>query len=169
MRASMRSFGDEFQDEVSLLVENGLTDAEIRKHIQDTHTISVSQRTLTRRKEDWGLILQATEHSNQLEDHIQTYFERGLSYSQIHHALTTSHEYTQSFQTLKRKIQSMNLTRRTDDLDNNKVDIDTIVSCIQEIHQTPEGRNVGYQKMQQLLQMKYGFNIHKCVMSSLLL
>ncbi|KAA1094917.1 hypothetical protein PGT21_032708 [Puccinia graminis f. sp. tritici] len=135
-------------------------DAEIRKHIQDTHGISVSKRTLTRRKEDWGLILQATEHSNQLEDHIQTYFERGLSYSQIHHALTTSHDYTQSFRTLERKIKSMNLTRRTDDLDNNKVDIDTIVSCIQEIHQTPEGRNVGYQRMRQLLQTKYGFNIH---------
>jgi hypothetical protein len=148
MRASMQSFGDNFQDKVSLLVENGLTDAEIRKHIQDMHTISVSQQKLTQRKEDWGLIFQATEHSNQLEDHIQTYFERGFSYSQIHHALTTSHEYTQSFQTLERKIKSMNLKRKTDDLYNNKVDIDTIVSCIQEIHQTPEGRNIGYQKMQ---------------------
>jgi hypothetical protein len=146
MCASRQSFGDDFQDKVSLQVENGLTDAEICKHIQDTHAISVSQQTLTQRKEDWGLILQATEHSNQLEDHIQTYFEQGLSYSQIHHALTTSHDYTQSFQTLERKIQSMNRTRRTDDLDNNKVNIETIVSCVQEIHQTPKGQNIVYQK-----------------------
>jgi hypothetical protein len=52
MRASMQSFGEDFQAEVSLLFENGLTDAEICKHIQDTHAISVSQQTLTQRKED---------------------------------------------------------------------------------------------------------------------
>jgi hypothetical protein len=93
----MQSFGDNYQAEVSLQVENGRTDAEIRKHIQEMPTIiSVSQQTLTQRKEDRGIILQATEHSNQLEDHIQTYFEQGLSYSQIHHALKTSHNYTQS-------------------------------------------------------------------------
>jgi hypothetical protein len=54
----------------------------------------------------------------------------------------------------------MDLTRRTDDLDNEKIDIDTVVSCIEEIHQTPEGRNAGYRKMRQLLQTKYGLHIH---------
>ncbi|KAI7938661.1 hypothetical protein MJO28_014240 [Puccinia striiformis f. sp. tritici] len=53
----------------------------------------------------------------------------------------------------------MNLTRRTDDLDNNKVDLNTVVSCVKVIHQTPEGRNAGYRKLRQLLHTKYGLYI----------
>ncbi|EFP79746.1 uncharacterized protein PGTG_06067 [Puccinia graminis f. sp. tritici CRL 75-36-700-3] len=160
MRASMRAFGDNFQPEVTDLLSTGWTDSQIREHIKAKYDISVSQRTLTRRKEDWGLILQAADHAAQIEDHIHTYFERGLTYSQIHHALSTSHGYVQSKRTLERKIKLMDLTRRTDDLDNEKIDIDTVVSCIEEIHQTPEGRNAGYRKMRQLLQTKYGLHIH---------
>ena len=161
LHASMRAFGEEFKAEVTRLVASGLTDTQIRQHIQTTHSISVSQQTLTRRKEDWDLIFHPTEHTKQLEDHIHTYFERGLTHAQIHHALTTSHNYTQSRRTLERKLRSMKLTRRTDDIDNQKVDMDTVVSCIIEIHQTPEGRNCGYRKVRQLLQSKYGIYIHK--------
>ncbi|KNF02109.1 hypothetical protein PSTG_04607 [Puccinia striiformis f. sp. tritici PST-78] len=71
-------------------------------------------------------------------------------------------DYTQSLRTLERTLNSMNLTRRTDDLDNNKVDLcNTVVSCVKVIHQTPEGRNAGYRKLRQLLHTKYGLYIHK--------
>ncbi|KAI7963851.1 hypothetical protein MJO29_004278 [Puccinia striiformis f. sp. tritici] len=161
----MRAFGDEFQAEVTDMVKRGLTDTDILNAIAENHSISVSQRTLTRRKEDWGLIFQPTTQTNQLEDSIRTYFERGLTDAQIHHALTTSHDYTQSIRTLERKIQSMSLTRRTDDLDNNKVDMNTVVSCIEELHNTPEGRNAGYHKIRQLLQTKYGLSVHNITMA----
>ncbi|KNZ48205.1 hypothetical protein VP01_5831g1, partial [Puccinia sorghi] len=55
--------------------------------------------------------------------------------------ITTSHNYTQSLQSLKRKLNTMNLSRRTNDLDSQKVDVETVVSCMIEIHQTPKGRN----------------------------
>ncbi|EFP84128.1 uncharacterized protein PGTG_10506 [Puccinia graminis f. sp. tritici CRL 75-36-700-3] len=71
MRASMRAFGDDFQPEVTHLVKTGWTDSQIREHIKATYDISVSQRTLTCRKEDWGLILQAAEYAAQLEDCFQ--------------------------------------------------------------------------------------------------
>ncbi|KAH9472082.1 hypothetical protein Pst134EA_002708 [Puccinia striiformis f. sp. tritici] len=160
MRASMCAFGEEFQAEVTDMVKRGLTDTDILNAIAENHSISVSQRTLTRRKEDWGIIFQPTTQTNQLEDSIRTYFEQGLTYAQIHHALTTSHDYTQSIRTLERKIQSMSLTRRTDDLDNNKVDMNTVVSGIEELHYTSEGRNTGYRKIRQLLQQKYGVSVH---------
>ena len=80
----MRAFGDDFQPEVTHLLSTGWTYNQIREHIKAKYDISVSQRTLTRRKEDWGLILQAADHAAQIEDHIHTYFEHGLTYSQIH-------------------------------------------------------------------------------------
>ncbi|KNZ45756.1 hypothetical protein VP01_782g2, partial [Puccinia sorghi] len=36
--------------------------------------------------------------------------------------------------------------------------VETVVSCMIEIHQTPKGRNVGYRKMKQLLQTKFGIS-----------
>ncbi|KAI7967143.1 hypothetical protein MJO29_000420 [Puccinia striiformis f. sp. tritici] len=135
----MHAFGQEFQAKVTNMVKRGLTNTDILNAIAENHSISVSQCTLTRRKEDWGLICQPTTHTNQLEDSIRTHFERGLTYAQIHHTLTTSHDYTQSIQTLERKIQSMSLTRRTNDLHNNKA---------------------GYRKIRQLPQTKCGLSVH---------
>ncbi|KNZ58795.1 hypothetical protein VP01_1861g7 [Puccinia sorghi] len=35
-----------------------------------------------------------------------------------------------------------------------------LISCMIEIHQTPKGHNVGYRKMKQLLQTKFGISVH---------
>ncbi|KNZ58791.1 hypothetical protein VP01_1861g3 [Puccinia sorghi] len=69
----------------------------------ETHSLIVSQRTLTLCKEDWGLILIVTQQADNLEETITTYFNRGLTIQQIHHALKTSHNY-QSLKSLKRKL-----------------------------------------------------------------
>jgi len=161
MRVTLRTFGNQFQEEVTQMVESGLTDPQIRQKLEETHSLTVSQRTLTRRKEDWGLIRLGSQQADNLEETITTYFNRGLTIQQIHHALTTSHNYTQSLRSLERKLNTMKLSRRTDDLDSQKVDVETVVSCMIEIHQTPEGRNVGYRKMKQLLQTKFGISVHK--------
>jgi len=161
MRVTLRTFGNQFQEEVTQMVESGLTDPQIRQKLEETHSLMVSQRTLTRRKEDWGLIRLGSQQADNLEETITTYFNRGLTIQKIHHALTTSHNYTQSLQSLERKLNTMKLSRRTNDLDSQKVDVETVVSCMIEIHQTPKGRNVGYRKMKQLLQTKFGISVHK--------
>ncbi|EFP84313.2 uncharacterized protein PGTG_10033 [Puccinia graminis f. sp. tritici CRL 75-36-700-3] len=160
MNPALPSFGDEFQSEVTDLFESGLTDKEVIKFLEEIHSISVSPRTLARRKEDWGLVHHASQQIDQLDEHIKTYFDKGLTYSQIHHALSTTHGYTHSKRTLERKLKAMDLSRRLDDIDMEKVDVDTVVTCMMEIHQTPEGRNAGYRKMRQMLQTNFGINVH---------
>ncbi|KNZ44910.1 hypothetical protein VP01_869g1, partial [Puccinia sorghi] len=41
------------------------------------------------------------------------------------------------------------------------VEVERVVSCMIEIHQTPKGHNVGYHKMKQILQAKFGILVHK--------
>ncbi|KNZ63509.1 hypothetical protein VP01_1134g4, partial [Puccinia sorghi] len=141
MQVTLQTFVNQFQEEVTQMVESGLTDPQIRQKIEETHSLTQAES---------------------LEETITTYFNRGLTIQQIHHALTTSHNYTQSLQSVERKINTMNLSRHTDDLDSQKVDIETVVSFMIEIHQTPKGCNVGYRKMKQLLQTKFGILVHKC-------
>ncbi|EHS63088.1 uncharacterized protein PGTG_21418 [Puccinia graminis f. sp. tritici CRL 75-36-700-3] len=160
MRITLQNFGHEFQSIVTELINAGHNDNEIRQFLQENHSIIVSQRTLTRRKEDWGLILHASQQMANTEEHIKKYFDQGLTYSQIHHALTTSHNYTHSKRTLQRKITAMQLSRRLDDLDTARVTIEAVVSCVMHLHLTPEGRNVGYRRMRQLLQTKFGITLH---------
>ncbi|KNE92993.1 hypothetical protein PSTG_13629 [Puccinia striiformis f. sp. tritici PST-78] len=38
--------------------------------------------------------------------------------------------------------------------------METVKMCVQQICQTPKGKNVGYHKLRHLLQRKFGFNIH---------
>ncbi|KAA1097936.1 hypothetical protein PGT21_024380 [Puccinia graminis f. sp. tritici] len=166
MRITLRNFGHEFQSIVTELINAGHNDNEIRQFLQENHSIIVSQRTLTRRKEDWGLILHASQQMADTEEHIKKYFDQGLTYSQIHHALTTSHNYTHSKRTLQRKITAMQLSRRLDDLDTARVTIEAVVSCVMHLHLTPEGRNVGYRRMRQLLQTKFGITLHYCTHQS---
>ncbi|KAH9466394.1 hypothetical protein Pst134EB_001450 [Puccinia striiformis f. sp. tritici] len=162
MPGTSPTFGDEFQDEVAELVQSGHTDPQIQHHLQTRHSLTVSLRTLTRRKGDWGLIGRtAGLTDDQLKESIQLYFNQGWTISRIHHALKTTHHYKKSFRTLERKLNTMELSKRIDDIDRNKFDIPTVVSCMMELHQTPEGRNVGYRKMKQLLQTKYGICVHQ--------
>jgi hypothetical protein len=58
-------------------------------------------------------------------------------------------------------MNAMNLSRRMDDLDMEKVDVETVVSFIMEIQDTPEGRNAGYCKMRQMLQTRFGITVHQ--------
>jgi hypothetical protein len=110
MCITLQNFGHEFQSIVTKLVNAGHNDNEIRQSLQENHSIIVSQR-----KEDWGLILHASQQMADTEEHIKKYFDQGLTYSQIHHALTTSHYYTHSKCTLQRKITAMQLSRRLDE------------------------------------------------------
>ncbi|KNZ44589.1 hypothetical protein VP01_8g9, partial [Puccinia sorghi] len=48
MRVTLRTFGNQFQEEVTQMVASGLTDPQIRQKIEETHSLTVSQRTLTR-------------------------------------------------------------------------------------------------------------------------
>ncbi|KNZ57528.1 hypothetical protein VP01_2137g6 [Puccinia sorghi] len=104
MQVTLQTFGNQFQEEVTQMVESGLTDPQIQQKIEETHSLT---------------------QADSLEETITTYY-RGLTIQQIHHALTTSHNYTQSL--------------HTNDLNSHKVDVETVVSCMIEIHQTPEGR-----------------------------
>jgi hypothetical protein len=156
-----QSFGKHFKPTVSKMVQDGLTSEEILRSLEENHSIKVSQRTLTRRKEDWGLTHNATQQANHLKETIQKYFDKGLNYNQIYHALSTTHNFTHSKRTLERKLHQMQLSWRLDDLDQNLVTFDTAVSCIAALLQTPKGRNIGYRRLQQLLQTQYGITLHK--------
>ncbi|KNZ47926.1 hypothetical protein VP01_603g7 [Puccinia sorghi] len=48
-----------------------------------------------------------------LEETITIYFNRGLTIQKIHHYLKTSHSYNQSLQSLKRKLNTMKISRHT--------------------------------------------------------
>ncbi|KAA1105901.1 hypothetical protein PGT21_023607 [Puccinia graminis f. sp. tritici] len=154
------SFGDQYQEIVIQMVDNGLSESEILKSLEENYSVKISRRTLSRRKEDWGLTNHAAQQIHSLEETITKHFEDGLTYAQIHHAISTSHNYTHSERTMVRQLNSMQLSRRLDDLDRNLTTADMAVSCIMALHQTPEGRNAGYRKMRQLLQTQYGINLH---------
>ncbi|KNZ44803.1 hypothetical protein VP01_87g6 [Puccinia sorghi] len=86
--------------------------------------------------------------------------ESGLTDPQIQQKLEETHSLT-SLKSLKRKLNTMKFSRHIDDLDSPNVDIETVVSCIIEIHQKkPNEHNVGYRKMKQLLQTKFGISVH---------
>ncbi|KNZ50681.1 hypothetical protein VP01_4294g2 [Puccinia sorghi] len=72
---------------------------EMTQILEEKHCLKVSQRTLTCCKEDWGLI--------QLGSH-----------QQFHHVIKTNHNYTQSLESLKRKPNTMKLSRHTNGLDS---------------------------------------------------
>ncbi|KNZ62923.1 hypothetical protein VP01_1207g6 [Puccinia sorghi] len=108
-QVTLQKLENQFQEEVAQMLE-------------ETHSLTVSQWNLTCRKEDWGPIKLGSQKVENLEETITTYFNRGLTIQQIHHALTTRHNYTQSLRSLKRKLNTMNLSRHTDDLDSQKVD-----------------------------------------------
>ncbi|KAI7934461.1 hypothetical protein MJO28_017031 [Puccinia striiformis f. sp. tritici] len=58
-------------------------------------------------------------------------------------------------------MQTMELKQRNDvTKDSDPADMETVKMCVQQIHQTPKGTNVGYRKLRHLLQRKFGFNIH---------
>ncbi|KNZ53325.1 hypothetical protein VP01_3278g1 [Puccinia sorghi] len=100
-----------------------------RRGYPETHSLTVSQRTLTGCKEDWGLILLGSQKADNLEETIKTYFIRGLTIQKIHQALRTSHNYTQSLQSLEKKLNKMNISRRTNEIDSSqKVDVEKVVS-----------------------------------------
>jgi hypothetical protein len=164
MNITASSFGDQYQEIVIQMVDNGLSESEILKSLEENYSVTISRRTLSRRKEDWGLTNHAAQQIHSLEETITKHFEDGLTYAQIHHAISTSHNYTHSEQTMVRQLNSMQLSRRLDDLDRNLTTAEMAVSCIMALHQTPEGRNAGYRKMRQLLQTQYGINLHKLAM-----
>ncbi|KNZ45303.1 hypothetical protein VP01_827g5 [Puccinia sorghi] len=91
------------------------------------------------------------QQADNLEESITTYFNRGFTIQQICHALTTSHHYTQSLQGLERKQNTIKLSRCTNGVESQKVDVETFVSCMIEILQTPKGCNVSCRKMKKLL------------------
>ena len=82
----------------------------------------------------------------------------------MHRSLSANHGYVHSQRTLERKIQQMDLRKRKEDIEEDDEEgMEVIIECVQQIHQTPEGRNVGYRKLKQLLKIKYGINIHEYV------
>ncbi|PLW44148.1 hypothetical protein PCASD_09582 [Puccinia coronata f. sp. avenae] len=119
------------------MVQDGLTSEELLLSLEENHSIKVSQRMLTRQKEDWGLTHNATQKANHLEETIQIK------------------------RTLKRKLHQMQLSQRLDDPNQNLVTFETAVSCIVALLQTPKGQNVEYHRLQQLLQTQYGITLHK--------
>jgi hypothetical protein len=157
-----QSFCNHFKPTVSKMVQDDLTSEEILHSLEENHSVKFSQRMLTRLKEDWGLTHNATQKANHLEETIQKYFDKGLNYNQIYHALPTTHTFTHSKRTLKRKLHQRHLSwRLPDDLDQNFVTFETAVSCIAALLQTPKGQNVGYRRLRQLLQTQYGITLHK--------
>ncbi|OAV86689.1 hypothetical protein PTTG_00796 [Puccinia triticina 1-1 BBBD Race 1] len=154
------SFGNDYQDIVVQMVESRLSDSEILQSLKDNYQVKIHLRTLQRRKADWGLIHHAAQQVDSLEEVIRHYFKNDLTYAQIYHAISTTHQYTHSRRNLERKLKSMQLSRRLDDLDRNLTTVETAVSCIMDLHQTTEGRNAGYKKIQQLLQRQYGISLH---------
>ncbi|KAH9458276.1 hypothetical protein MJO29_005390 [Puccinia striiformis f. sp. tritici] len=160
----MPSFGDEYKPIVLNLIQSGCNNQQILAFLRDNHSLSVSERTLTRRKADWELNNHARQQTNQLEEDIRRYFCQGLSIGRIHRVLSTRHGYVHCQRTLERKLQEMNLQRRNEDLigeDDGGEGIGTVIECVRQLHQTPEGRNAGYRKLKHLLQTTYGINIHQ--------
>ncbi|KNE93214.1 hypothetical protein PSTG_13390 [Puccinia striiformis f. sp. tritici PST-78] len=158
----MTKLGEEFEPIITDLVQSGNSNQQILDHLKDNYSISISERTLSRRKADWGSSHHAIQQTNDLEEHISRYFHQGMETSQIHRVLCRKHDYIYSLRTLERKIQSMGLQRRQEDIGNfdEGEGADLLEECIKQIHLTPEGSNVGYRRLRHLLHTKYGINIH---------
>ncbi|KAA1080491.1 hypothetical protein PGT21_031243 [Puccinia graminis f. sp. tritici] len=157
----MSTFGDEFQPIIEELIELGNSNHQILNHLKESYSIFISERTLSRRKAEWGLSHHAIQQTSQLEEDIRRYFHQGLTNAQIHHTLSSKHGYVHSQRTLERKIQHMELQRRKEDLEiDDDEGMDVVIECVKKIHETPEGHNVGYRRLKQLLQTRYGINIH---------
>ncbi|KNZ50793.1 hypothetical protein VP01_4233g1 [Puccinia sorghi] len=113
MQVTLRTFGNELQEEVTQMVESCLTDPQIQK-LEETHSLMVYQRTLTCHKEDLALRRQTTWRKR-LEPN------------------STEASPSNRFTMLLR------LGLRTSDLYSQKVYLYTVVSRIIEIQQTPKG------------------------------
>ena len=160
----MPTFGDKFKPIVADLIQSWKSNHQILQHLRETHSISISERTLTWRKADWDLSHHSIQQTNQLEDEIHRYFHQGCTNSQIHDLLSKKHHYVHSQKTIERKIQQMELKQWKEDLhEDDEEGMAVIIQCVQQIHQTPEGQNVGYRKLKQLLKMRYGINVHHYV------
>jgi hypothetical protein len=150
-RNKIPTFGNKFKPIVADLIKPGKSNYQILQHLRETHSISISKRTLTQRKADWGLSHHSIQQTNHLEGKICHYFHQACSNSQIHDILSKKHNYVYSQQTLERKIQQMKLKRQQEDLHKDDEEgMAIIIQCVQQIHETPEGRNVGYCKLKLL-------------------
>ncbi|KNF02820.1 hypothetical protein PSTG_04105 [Puccinia striiformis f. sp. tritici PST-78] len=153
--------GDKFKPIVLELIQEGKTNGEILLHLEEVHHVKITERTLTRQKNTWGLSQDTNEQEVPLEELIIKYFGDGLTNSQIYHVLTTWHTYTKCQRTLEQRMQTMELKRRNNvTKDGDPANMETVKMCVQQIRQTPEGKNVGYRKLRHLLQRKFGSNIH---------
>ncbi|KNZ44580.1 hypothetical protein VP01_9002g1, partial [Puccinia sorghi] len=132
MQVTLRTLGNQYQEEVTQMVESGLMDPQIAQKIEETHKAD-------RKKQS-----QPTSTEASPSKRFTMLLQQGIA---------------QSLQRLQRKLNTMNLSRHTNDLESQKVDIETVLSCMIDIHQTPKGHNVGYHKMKKLLQ-KFGFLVH---------
>ena len=152
-----------FQPIIEGLMNTGLNDEQILKSLKDNYSINISQRTLTHKRSEWQLTRHTKTTLTTLKDCILRYHNEGHHISKMHHLLQTRHQYSHSERSLKRKLKEMNLTRRKDDIDNNKTDIQNIVDKIKELQETSEGASAGQRRMKLILQRDYGLNIHWCV------
>ena len=149
-----------FQPIIEGIMNTGLNDEQILKSLKDNYSINISQRTLTHKKSEWQLTHHTKTTLTTLEDCILKYHNEGHHINKMHHLLQKRHQYSHSERSLKRKLKEMNLTRRKDDIDNNKTDIQNIVNKIKELQETSEGPSAGQRRMKLILQRDYGLNIH---------
>ncbi|KAA1071186.1 hypothetical protein PGTUg99_011658 [Puccinia graminis f. sp. tritici] len=69
------SFGDQYQEIVIEMVDNGFSESEILKSLEENYSVTISRRTLSRRKEDWGLTNHAAQQIHSLEETITKHFD----------------------------------------------------------------------------------------------
>lgn len=158
----MASIINDFQDRISLRLQEGQTDAEILAWLR-SEGVTISQATLTRRYQDWGLRRHTTFIMTQeLIDQVQDlYLKHLLSDSKIAALLTDAEGNSPTTNQVKAVRMKHHIQRRVkiNNADNDQVSTDrynATLAAVTQLITIEGGRSFGYRWIQTTLRSRYG-------------
>lgn len=101
---------DPYREEIQEMLLEGKSLKQIRLDLLERHDIQIKKTTLQRRVLDWNLV--QSDAFDQLDDHVQNHFWRGLDDDEIAATFQVVYNTTVSTRTVRRSRIKQDLVRR---------------------------------------------------------
>ncbi|KAA1131314.1 hypothetical protein PGTUg99_031233 [Puccinia graminis f. sp. tritici] len=151
---------------VKKLLLKGHKGPKIVKILKEKHGISISYRTLARRRAEWGLQrvdLPLAHISTPLDPPIRASLlsshRKGLNLDEIQARLVQETGVTVCIRTVKRYLQTLQLKLLENDVQTGKVSMDEVFEAINHARTSLLHTGIGYRRMRFLLMRQYNIRI----------
>ena len=153
----------EQEELVASLLLQGYQGPQILHILQDEYNISMSSRTLTRRREQWGLQKCDLPQTPQLPPPIHAWIlsshQQGLTVKEMCTRLSKDIGKDVSQRTVERYLAKLNLKQRRNDLADDQVTRGEVTEAIHHARQFLLATSAGYRRMNQILKNSYQIHV----------